>query len=176
MQGRGQSIGAALAFEFTPAAIFGSAVAISTATWLALPPFDMTPAASGAAAFGGIWLALNKFGSPKGFPLPQFEHPQIEVELSSVGELLEEATVVGIVEQLGAQQVSEAEPAEELVLDDVLEAIGPDNRVVRLFEPNDTAGEMQERIDRHLRSGPRQVPDATQELHDALAALRRSLR
>ena len=93
-----------------------------------------------------------------------------------MGELLEEATVVGIVEQLGAQQVSEAEPAEELVLDDVLEAIGPDNRVVRLFEPNDTAGEMQERIDRHLRSGPRQVPDATQELHDALAALRRSLR
>ena len=96
MQGSGQSIGAALAFEFTPAAIFGAAVAISTATWLALPPFDMTPAASGAAAFGGVWLALNRFGSPRGFPLPQFEQSEIEVELSSVGELLEEATVVGI--------------------------------------------------------------------------------
>ena len=177
MQGRGQSIGLALAFEFTPAVIFGTAVAISAATWLALPPLDMTPAASGAAAFGGIWLALNKFGSPKkGFPLAQFEQPQLEIELSAVGELLEEATVVGIVEQLGAQLATETEPAEELVLDDVLEAIGPEDRVVRLFEPNDTAGDMQERIDRHLRSGPRPVPDATQELHDALAALRRSLR
>ncbi|HET6942324.1 MAG TPA: hypothetical protein VFH89_09205 [Sphingomicrobium sp.] len=159
-----------------PALIFGSAVAISTATWLVLPPLDMTPVASGAAAFGGIWLALNRFGAPRGFPIPQFERPEIEVELSSVGELLKEATVVGIVEQLGAQQVGESESAEELVLDDVLEAIGPNDRVVRLFEPNDTAGKMQERIDRHLHSGPRQVPDATQELHDALAALRRSLR
>jgi len=176
MQGRGQSIGAALAFEFTPAAIFGSAVAISTATWLALPPLDMTPAASGAAAFGGIWLALYRFGTPRSFPLPQFERPEIEVELSSVGELLEQATVVGIVEQLGAQPMPRSEPVDELILDDVLEAIGPDDRVVQLFEPNDTAGEMQERIDRHLRSGPRQVPDATQELHDALSALRRSLR
>jgi hypothetical protein len=176
MTGRGQGIGAVLAFEFAPALIFGSAVAISTATWLALPPLDMTPVASGAAAFGGIWLALNRFGTPGGFPIPQFERPEIEVELSSVGELLEEATVVGIVEQLGAQQAGKGEPAEELVLDDVLEAIGPNDRVVRLFEPNDTAGTMQERIERHLRSGPRQVPDATQELHDALAALRRSLR
>lgn len=176
MTGRGQSIGAALAFELAPALIFGSAVAISTATWLVLPPLDLTPVASGAAAFGGIWLALKRFGAPRGFPIPQFERPEIELELSSVGALLKEATVVGIVEQLGAQQVGEGESAEELVLDDVLEAIGPNDRVVRLFEPNDTAGKMQERIDRHLRSGPRQVPDATQELHDALAALRRSLR
>jgi hypothetical protein len=176
MKGLGHSIGATLAFEFAPALIFGSAVAVSTATWLALPTVDMTPVASGAAAFGGIWLALNRFGSPQGFALPQFERSEVEVELSSVGELLEEATVVGIVEQLGAQQVGKGESDEELVLDDVLEAIGPEDRVIRLFEPNDTAGKMQERIDRHLRSGPRQVPDATQELHDALAALRRSLR
>jgi hypothetical protein len=63
-----------------------------------------------------------------------------------------------------------------LELDDVLAAIEPESRVVQLFEANDSAGEMQARIDRHLRSSPRQVPDATQELHDALAALRRSLR
>ena len=45
------------------------------------------------------------------------------------------------------------------------------------FEPTDTAGEMQARIERHLNSSPPQSPpDATQELHDALAALRRSLR
>lgn len=177
MQGRGHSIGLSLAFEFAPAVVFGTAVAVSTAAWFALPPFEMTPVASGAAAFGGIWLALNKFGSPKkGFPLPQFEHPELPTQLSPVSELLEEATVVGIVERLGAQPIVDNENSEELVLDDVLEALGPESRVVRLFEPNDTAGEMQERIDRHLRSGPRQVPDATQELHDALAALRRSLR
>jgi hypothetical protein len=80
------------------------------------------------------------------------------------------------VEQLGAHPAEDSEPAEELVLDDVLQALGPESRVVRLFEPSDTAGELQERIDRHLRSAPRPVPDATQELHDALAALRRSLR
>ena len=176
MQGRGQSIGLSLALEFTPAVIFGTAVAVSTATWLVLPPLDITPAASGAAAFAGVWLALNKFGSPKGFPLARFERPELPIEISPVSELLEQATVVGIVEQLGALPMAESAPSEELVLDDVLEALGPESRVVRLFEPNDTAGEMQERIDRHLRSGPRQVPDATQELHDALAALRRSLR
>jgi hypothetical protein len=176
MKGQGQSIGAALALEFAPAVIFGSAVAVSTASWLALTPLEMTPVAAGAAAFGGIWLALNRFGSPGGFPLARFERPEPDFELSSVGELLEQATVVGIVEQLGAQQAASGDMSEELVLDDVLEAIGPNDRVVRLFEPNDTAGRMQERIDRHLKSGPRQVPDATQELHDALAALRRSLR
>ena len=164
-----------LAFEFAPAAIFGAAVGFSTATWLALPPLGTTPAAAGAAAFGAVWLGLNRFGSPgKAFPISDFEKRELEVELSAVGELLEEADVVAIVEQLGA---STAKPGEELVLDDVLAAIEPESRVVRLFDANDTAGEMQARIDRHLRSSPRQIPpDATQELHDALAALRRSLR
>jgi hypothetical protein len=164
-----------LAFEFAPAAIFGATVGFATATWLALPPLGTTPAAAGAAAFGAVWLGLNRFGSPrKAFPISDFEQPELEVELSAVGELLEEADVVAIVEQLGA---STAKLGEELVLDDVLAAIEPESRVVRLFDANDTAGEMQARIDRHLRSSPRQIPpDATQELHDALAALRRSLR
>ena len=108
-------------------------------------------------------------------PLAVFERPELETGLSPMGELLEEADVVAIVERLGA---TPAKPSgEELVLDEVLAAIEPESRVVRLFEPNDTAGEMQARIDRHLRSSPRQIPpDATQELHEALAALRRSLR
>jgi hypothetical protein len=165
-----------LAFEFAPAAIFGAAVGFSTATWLALPPLSTTPAAAGAAAFGAVWLGLNRFGCRgKAFPIADFEQPEIEVERSAVGELLEEADVVAIVEQLGASSTKPA--GEELVLDEVLAAIEPESRVVRLFDANDTAGEMQARIDRHLRSSPRQIPpDATQELHDALAALRRSLR
>ena len=176
MQGRSESIGWAAAFEFTPAAIFGSAVVFATATWAALPPLSLTPAAAGAAAFGGIWLALNRFGSTKEqFSVPEFDSPGFHAELSAVSELLEQADVVALVEQLGAS-VPEAEEDDELILEDVLER-DEDSRVVRLFQPNETAGEMHDRVERHLQSTPRQTPpDATQELHDALAALRRSLR
>lgn len=171
----GESIGWALAFEFTPAAIFGSATAFSAAIFLGIPQFGMTPIAAGAAAFGGIWLGLNKFGSrDRALPLPEFEQPPLE--LSPVSELLEQADVVAIVERLGAPP-AKREIEDELVLEDVLEAIESDSRVVRLFESNDTAGEMQARIERHLHSARRQAhADAAQELHEALAALRRSLR
>ena len=60
----GESIGWALAFEFLPAAVFGSATAYSAAIFLGLPQFEMTPFAAGAAAFCGIWLGLRKFGRP----------------------------------------------------------------------------------------------------------------
>ena len=176
MKGRAESIGWAAAFEFTPAAIFGSAVVFATATWAALPPLSVTPAAAGAAAFGGIWLALNRFGAPSGrYPVPEFDSQGFHAELSAVSELLEEADVVALVEQLGATPLPSPASEDELVLEDELTQSDPDSRVVRLFDSSATAGEMQERIDRHLRS--RQAPpDATQELHDALAALRRSLR
>jgi hypothetical protein len=172
----GESIGWALAFEFTPAAIFGSATAFSAAIFLGSPQFGMTPVAAGAAAFAGIWLGLSKFGSKgRTLPLPEFERPPLE--LSPLSELLEQADVVGIVEQLGAAPAAKRGIEDELVLEDVLEAIESDSRVVRLFEPNDTAGEMQARIDQHLHSTRRQAQaDAAQELHEALAALRRSLR
>jgi hypothetical protein len=172
----GESIGWALAFEFAPAAIFGSATAFSAAIFLGLPQFGMAPVAAGAAAFGGIWLALSKFGS-HGRALPLAEFEQSPLELSPVSELLEQADVVALVERLGAAPAAKREIEEELVLEDVLEAIETDSRVVRLFEPSDTAGEMQARIDRHLHSTRRQAQaDAAQELHEALAALRRSLR
>lgn len=68
---------------------------------------------------------------------------------------------------------------DELVLDDVLAKLGPDSRVVRLFDPASipTPGELQARIDRHLSAEGRSslLPDASQALHDALAELRRSL-
>ncbi len=178
MSGGSNSIGSALAFELTPAVIFGSSVGYATATWMALAPLSITPVAAGAAAFGGIWLALSRFGAqPRPFPLTEFEQTPLESQLSAVSELLEQADVVGIVEQLGAASRKKQAIEDELVLDDVLEASEFESRVVRLFEANDTAGEMQARIDQHLRSTPRQaLPDAAQELHDALAALRRSLR
>jgi hypothetical protein len=68
---------------------------------------------------------------------------------------------------------------DELVLDDILAELGPESRVVRLFDPAavPTAGQLQARIDWHLDEGapPGASPDASQALYDALAELRRSL-
>jgi hypothetical protein len=71
-----------------------------------------------------------------------------------------------------------AEPA-ELLLDDVLARLGPESRVVRLFDPSamPSAGELQYRIDRHVRKDGllSALPDASQALYEALSELRRSL-
>ena len=75
---------------------------------------------------------------------------------------------------------AEATDEEPLLLDDILAELGPDSRVVRLFDPDamPTPGELKSRIDRHLEPGesPQVAPDAGQALHDALADLRRSIR
>ena len=92
----------------------------------------ITPAtiSSVPIAFGAAWLGLHAFGSRgREFPLTEFETPEVEYELSPVGELLEQADVVAIVEQLGAASTKPA--SEELVLDDVLAAVENDSRVVQ---------------------------------------------
>lgn len=66
-----------------------------------------------------------------------------------------------------------------LVLDDVLAALGPESRVVRLFDRKSMPipGELQSRIDVHLgQSASETRSDASRALSDALAELRRSLR
>ena len=72
------------------------------------------------------------------------------------------------------------EATEPLVLDDILAQIGPDSRVVRLFDRDamPTPGQLKARIDQHLGdSDNASVPqDASQALREALAELRRSLR
>lgn len=75
----------------------------------------------------------------------------------------------------------EVDPGQEpLLLDDILAELGPDSRVVRLFGTGTvpTAGELKTRIDRHLdrEASESQSRDAAQELHEALAKLRRSIR
>jgi hypothetical protein len=71
--------------------------------------------------------------------------------------------------------VSQAD--EMLILDDILAELGPDSRVVRLFDRKamPTPGQLKSRIDHHIGQGPAQS-DASQALSDALAELRRSLR
>jgi hypothetical protein len=67
-----------------------------------------------------------------------------------------------------------------LVLDDILAEIGPDARVVRLFDPKrmPTPGQLKSRIDSHIEKAASSpgASDASQALSDALAELRRSLR
>jgi hypothetical protein len=71
------------------------------------------------------------------------------------------------------------EEPDPLLLDDILSEIGPDSRVVRLFDPSavPTPGQLRARIDRHLdeAASPAAPADASQALFEALAQLRRSL-
>ena len=60
------------------------------------------------------------------------------------------------------------EVVDELVLDDRLGTVGPDARVVRLFDPSLESGAVARSSFSH--------PDASQALREALAELRRSLR
>ena len=66
---------------------------------------------------------------------------------------------------------------EPLELDDILAELGPDSRVVRLFDPAKmpTPGQLSSRIDAHQAQSIA-YPDASQQLSEALAELRRSLR
>jgi hypothetical protein len=68
---------------------------------------------------------------------------------------------------------------EPLELNDILEAIGPESRVVRLFDSAamPTPRELMDRIGGHLEvsAPPAAPPDASQALYDALAELRQSL-
>jgi hypothetical protein len=141
----------------------------------------------------GVWIAARALsgmaGRESGFLLPPFELRAIEFEepeellltdLAHNDELL-------LTERLEADELllSDAhrlapQVPEPLVLDDILDEIGPDARVVRLFDRRSmpTPGQLQSRIDGHLRQGgsPAARSDASEALSNALAELRRSLR
>lgn len=166
MQGRGENLGFTLAFELAPAAIFGGAAAFAASKGLVLPQADPAPLGVGFGSFCAAWLFLRLFrGKADGYAMPMFDLGAFDRELAAAAEAAE-------------QEPQPDRADDELVLEDVLAAIDPAARVVRLFQANDTAGELHERIERHLRAAPRAAaaPDATQELHEAIAALRRSLR
>jgi hypothetical protein len=85
--------------------------------------------------------------------------------------------VTPVADLLAEADRSLAHAEDELVLEDILAALGPDSRVVRLFEPGNmpTPAQIKARIDHHLEGDGTAAPDASQALHDALADLRRSL-
>jgi hypothetical protein len=113
---------------------------------------------------------------------PQFDFPvfrMADLDVTESDELLlteQVELVLTDADRLRPQRTAE----EELVLNDILAKLGPDSRVVRLFDPASvpTPGQLQTRIDDYLHgeapSSP--APDASKALYDALAELRRSLR
>jgi hypothetical protein len=148
--------------EASAAALLASAIAYCVAqagfaAHFAAPAF--------ALAFFAAFRALRRVPLEElQFSVPAFAVPPIVVEPQ--GELL----------LTDADRLQP--PAGELILDDVLEEVAPDSRVVRLFDPSamPTPGQLQERIDRHLGGLAEAPPDASQALHEALDELRRSLR
>lgn len=172
--------GWALALELAPAALFNFAVAFAVASLVggsAHAAFAAEAAvAAGLAAFLIAWAALRRFGSGEpGFAMARFESAPVRSYSHDADQ--DELLLTQVFAPAGSAGGGDED---ELLLEDVFETIGPQSRVVRLFQPNrvPTAGELQARIDRHLRSGsPRPAPpDASEALHEALAALRQSLR
>lgn len=173
------------------AALFGCAVGYSA--YLVLKGVVESAMAYGAAAGAlGAWISWRTLermpGAASGFLLAPFELRAIEfvepeelllTELAEGNELLLTERVEA--DELLLSDADRLTPAapEPLVLDDILAEIGPDSRVVRLFDRRSmpTPGQLQARIDGHLRqTSGSAVPDASEALSNALAELRRSLR
>lgn len=149
------------------------------------PQLEILAATAAALGFVLSNLAVREgsrvkrpFRTPT-FELPDFEPFESDELLLSDADRLTPGEFVATDADHVNQHLA-ADGAEALVLDDVLAAIDPDSRVVRLFDRRamPTPGQLQSQIDGHLgqRSSAAPAPDASQALSDALAELRRSLR
>ena len=168
MRGRGTSIFWGVALDVVPAVLFGTAAGFSAGKVVRVPPLGFVALGVGTAAFAMAWLVLRLFrGNQPQFPIPVFDPANYEPEMIETVE-----------DELLLDEPVEREEEDELLLEVRAWPTADDSRVIRLFDPArmPTAGELQQRIDRHLQSPDRVIPDAAQELHDAIAALRQSLR
>lgn len=160
------------------------------------PQLGICAAGAGALAFLPCSRALRGSRPNAGFVLPGFALADLQFPESGEELLLTERLapadelVLTEADRLGPPGellLSEADRLEgPLVLDDILSELGPESRVVRLFDRKamspPTPGQLQSRIANHLSGGstssaPANGPaDASQALSAALAELRRSLR
>jgi len=164
MSRAGHSSGMDRVVDIGSASLFAGAAGYS-ALLLASPAAG---AAAAAIAFAGAHRMLGRIDRQPRFALPEFAVTGVEAEEDEL--LLTELTELMLVETVQTH--------EELLLDDRLTEPEPDSRVIRLFDPRTlpTAGELHNRVERHLDKGSAAYPDATSELHEALAALKNSLR
>ena len=125
-------------------------------------------------------LAMRAVGSdPRAHALADFDvEPIRPEEVLDLTEVAEEPLLL---------DTPFEEPADDfLLLEDALAEARPESRVVQLFaaKPMPTAGQLKDRIDRHLATGTMHVvreyegpaPDASDALFAALSELKRSLR
>jgi hypothetical protein len=150
------------------AALFAAAAGFALYRWLApsmvQPQLGILAGVGMVAAFLPCWKLLRLVDRREsGFHIP---HIDLSGALtSSPAELV----------------LTDADRLDDvLLLDDVVASIGPDSRVVRLFDPTamPTPGQLKARIDRHLDRAPLDsaTPDDSQALFDALSELRLGLR
>lgn len=180
--------------EFVAAALLAAAVGYAVFALSGLPQPEGGMCAAVAAAIS-LYLgrgALAAFAEKDAaFSVPIFDVREIEMEDAEL--VLTSDDRIGTAEllltpddQVAADELllTEADragtDAGTLELDDILAELGPDSRVVRLFDRKamPTPGQLRTRIDDHLQNGtPAPIQsDAAQALSDALAELRRSLR
>lgn len=173
------------------AEIAGAAAAGLAAGFSALklaPSFGLVPAAgmtaSGLAVFGLGWLGMRAIKpDAREHVISDFNFEPIGAG-GMVGVVAEEPLLLDVVYEEPAAFSNSGENG-ELLLDDPL-VVDPASRVVQLFARQQlpTAGQLKERIDRHLAAGVVQSvredeeppADASAALYAALTDLRRSLR
>ena len=180
--------------EFVAAASLAAAVgyAVLALSGLPQPEGGMCAAVAAAISFYLGRGTLAAFAEKDAaFPVPIFDVREIELDddelvLTSENRIGTAELLLTPDDQVAADELllTEADrlgtDAGTLELDDILAELGPDSRVVRLFDRKamPTPGQLKTRIDDHLQHGtPAPVQsDAAQALSDALAELRRSLR
>jgi hypothetical protein len=139
------------------------------------------------ALAAGAWMAgyvlctqaLGRVGvGEPTFELADFQPQQIEATPELDELLLTEQAELILTDADRLQPQPTA--TDELLLVDILNEIGPEARVVRLFDPasTPTPGELNARVRRHLDGeSPSAAPtDDSQALYNALTELKRSLR
>jgi hypothetical protein len=160
---------------------------------VAQPQLGICAAGAAMVAYvlcGGLLGALTP-RKPK-FTVPIFDVRRLEANellLTEADQLMKDELLLTESDRLSNDELlltdadrlePASRPADPLVLDDILAEIGPDARVVRLFDRKamPTPGQLKSRIDSHLdQESPKSgASDASQALSDALAELRRSLR
>lgn len=160
--------------------VLGGAVAYAALRWLAAtivePQLALFAAVAGVISCF-ICLRALKALAERG---PQFAVPIFNVNELDGFEMDELLLTERLPDELLLTDADRLDSAVPLELDDILARIGPDSRVVRLFDRKamPTPGQLKTRIDSHLeQAAPSHAqPDASQALSDALAELRRSLR
>lgn len=141
-------------------------------------PIDIAVLAGSSGVFAAAFASMRLVpGEARHLALPDFEPAVTFDDVLLLDEAYSEPD-----ELLLDRPLVEAETAAvaELLLDDALPAPAPGSRVVQLFAAGrmPTAGQLKDRIDRHLADGEggAEPSDASDALSDALAELRRSLR